>query len=44
MVNPETEWQEEDIFGSEFNPSTEEIIEYLALELDDNSSAFASLY
>lgn len=36
--------QEEDIFDSEFNPTTEEIIEYLASEMDNFDTAFASLY
>lgn len=35
---------EEDIFDSEFNPTNEEIIEYLSSEMDDYEWTFASIY
>lgn len=35
---------EEDIFDSHFNPSNEEIIEYLAAEVDEYELAYADLY
>lgn len=35
---------EEDIFDSHFNPSNEEIIEYLASEVDEFELAYADLY
>lgn len=43
VQNQETE-QEEIIFDSQFNPTKEEIIEYLALEADTDELFYAKLY
>ena len=35
---------EDDIFDSEFNPTSDEIIEYLATEIDDYELILANVY